>query len=143
MDIRKTVVTLNTLGSIPVPGITRDGVFIGESPVSTFIQYRAVNLRATEPRSVLIEHPCTVDTIIVSDPANSTKYDFIVETTEGFRWIVSVPATLVYNYGVTRIISFPSFVLDKGYKLTITPTNTLPGLVVFTKLAINVDIRDF
>ena len=140
MDVRKTLANVNGLS---IPGISRDGLFIGESPVSSFVQYRAVNLDVKEPRTILIEHPCVIDTILISDASNGTQYDFSVVTTEGFTWVVTIPTTQIINFGTTRIINFPDFVLDKGYRLIVIPNNPLAGVVVFTRLAINVDIRDF
>lgn len=140
MDVRKTVLNIN---NTPIPGISRDGLFIGEAPISTFIQYRATNLDAGETRKILIEHACTISTILISDVSNSTKYDFLVITSEGFVWTISIPTAQILSFGNTRIINFPDFVLEKGYLITITPSNPLAGMVVFTKLAANVDIRDF
>lgn len=140
MDVRKTLVNIS---GVSIPGISRDGLFLGESPVNSFIQYRAVALDAGEARKILVKHPCTIETILISDPANGTKYDFQVITTEGFTWLISIPTTQVLNFGTTRIIAFPNFVLDADYQLIITPSNPLSGVVVFTRLAVNVDIRDF
>lgn len=140
MDVVRTIAQINNLS---VPGFLRDGTFLREQDISTFIQYRSVNLDANEDRSFKVDFPCTIDTIIVQDLQSSAKYDFKVTTPEGFIWNISIPSAMATNYGSTKIVTFPDFVLDRGSTVSIRPEKALNALVIFVRLAFNVDIEEF
>lgn len=139
-EIQKTLIQVN---GVSIPGILRDGAFIGESPVFTFVQYRAVNLDASEARRFIVDIPCTIETIVIADTTNNPTYNFTVTTPQLFTWTITIPSTQIVNYGSTKIINFPQFVLDKGFIVSFTPTAAITNLAIFTKPALNIDVRDF
>ena len=139
-DVQKTLIQVN---GVSIPGILRDGAFIGESPLSTFVQYRAVNLDTGETRRFIVDIPCTVETIIIADSANNPTYNFTVTTPQQFVWMIAIPSSQIVNYGSTKIINFPQFVLDRGFIVSFTPTVAITSMAIFTKPALNIDVRDF
>ena len=140
MDIQKTLINVN---GVTVPGVSRDGAFIREANISPFIQYRAINLDATEARKFIVDLPCTIETIVIADSTNNPTYNFTVTTPQQITWTIAIPTAQIVNYGSTKIINFPQLVLDKGFIVSFTPVTAISNLVIFTKPAFNVDVRDF
>lgn len=139
-EIQRTLINVN---GVSVPGIARDGAFVGESPLATFIQYRAINLDANEARRFIVDQTCTIESIIIADTTNNPTYTFTVTTSQGFVWTISIPSAQIINFGSTKIIYFPQVVLDKGFIVSFTPTTAITNMALFTKPALNIDVRDF
>ncbi len=139
-EVQRTLINVN---GVSIPGILRDGAFLGESPIATFVQYRAISLDANEARRFTIDIPCTVENIVIADSTNNPTYNFTVTTPQSFIWTMAIGSSQIINLGSTKIINFPQLVLDKNFVVSFTPTTAISSMAIFTKPALNIDIRDF
>lgn len=142
LEAQRSLVNVN---GVAVPGVLRNGAFVSEAPIDTFILFRGLTLAANAQRSFFIEFPCTPRTILISDSNNNTIYTLSILTSEGFTWTMtfSASALTVAVYGNTKLINFPGFVIDKGAKVTFQASNAISAVAIFAALAINIDVKDF
>lgn len=142
LEAQRSLVNVN---GVAVPGVLRNGAFVSEAPIDTFILFRGANFTANSAKSFFVEFPCTPRSILISDTNNNTTYTLSILTSEGFIWTMafSVNTLSVANYGSTKLINFPGFVIDKGAKVSFQASNAISSVAIFAALAINIDVKDF
>ena len=143
LELNRAVVNFN---SVPIPGVFRNGTFIGETPIESFILFRSGAFASSQTKSFTVDFPCKPRTVMVSDTNSDTTYTFTVTTPEGAIWTMNFAAnnaSQVTSYGQTKLINFPAFVLTEGTKVAINTNKNLSLLVFFANLSFNVDVKDF
>ena len=142
LEAQKALININ---GVAVPGVFRNGSFISEQPIETYLLFRGGAFAASTPRSFLIEFPCLLKSILIADSGNLTTYSVGILTAEGFLWTLtfSVAAGNTANYGTTKLINFPAVLLDKGAKITFQANSAITGVAIFATPAFNIDARDF
>lgn len=140
LEAERTIINVN---GVSVPGVNRDGVFIGEQPINTFLLFRANAFVANTSRTFLIDFPVTPKTAIISDTTNNNTYIFTILTAEGITWTITVAASQVTAYGNTKVFNFPPIVMDKASKATVAVTNAIQAMCIFANFAYNIEVRDF
>lgn len=143
LEINRAVVNFN---SVPIPGVFRNGTFIGETPIESLILFRSGSFASSQTKTFTVDFPCKPRTVMVSDTNSDTTYTFTVTTPEGATWSMSFIANninQVLTFGQTKIINFPAFVLTEGTKVAIIANKNLSALAFFASLAFNIDVKDF
>lgn len=140
LESERAVISVN---GVSVPGVTRNGLFISEQPINTFMVFRSGAFLANTSKNCLVEFPVTPKTLIISDTTTNNTYTLGVLTPEGVNWIIPITSTQLAVYGSTKIFNFGSMVIDKGSKLTFGVVNAIQSVAMFSNLAYNVDVRDF
>lgn len=143
LELNRAVVNFN---GVPVPGFFRNGMFLGETPIETFLLFRSGAFTANQSKSFLVDLPIKPKTVLVSDTNADTTYTFTVTTPENVIWTMPFTASNMLHckiIGNSKLIDFPSFVLDKGSRVTISPSKAIQGIAFFAGFASNVEIEDF
>lgn len=140
MESRKEVINVN---GISVPGITRDGVFISEQPINTFMLFKSGAFAAGVAKSFLVDFPIIPKTIVFSDTTNNNTYTLSILTYELVLWTMTIPVAQLKSYGTTKVLDFPLLVVDKLSRFSISATNAFQSVAIFANLAYNIDVRDF
>lgn len=143
IELGRALVNVN---GVSVPGVFRNGAFVSETPIETFVLYRSGPFASNQTKSFTVGFSCKPKTVLISDSNSDTIYSFGVTTPEGATWNMAFSASNtnhVQNLGTTKLIAFPPFVLEKGTKIAIGSNKQIQGFVFFTSLAINLDVEDF
>lgn len=143
MEATKTLVNVN---GVLVPGISRDGAFLSETPIETFVLFRSGSFSASQSKNFLVDFPCKLRSVIIGDTNSDTTYTFTVLTAEGVSWTMIFAANnivQVVSYGNVKLINFPIMVLDRGTKVTVAVSKAVQSIAVFTNLSFNIDVKDF
>lgn len=139
LEARKTSIVYN---GVSVPGIDRNGSFLAESPVETFILYRTGTTTTAGTKPFTIEFPSVPKTAVILDTNSNSSYTFEVTTREGILWSYTFSGIWVYSYGNTKTMNFPIMVIDKDSRVVFKPSVTIQAMALFTNLAYNVDVRE-
>lgn len=137
---------LININGVSVPGFFRDGAYLAESPVETFILFRSGGFSANQSKTFMVDFAVKPKTVLVSDTNSDTVYTFLITTAEGVVWTLPFTANNVLHckiIGNTKLIDFPSLVLDRGTKIAISPNKAIQGVALFVGFAANSQIEDF
>lgn len=140
LEAQRTVINVN---GISIPGVNRDGVFIGEQPINTFVLFKTGSMAAGSSKLFVIDFPITPKAAIISDTSTNNTYTFNIVTADNVNFPMVVGATQVTAHGNAKVFNFPSIVWDKGTRISVAVTNAIGAIQIFGSLAYNVDIRDF
>lgn len=143
LELNRALVNVN---GVSVPGVFRNGAFVSETPIETFLLFRSGSFTSNQLKTFTINFPCKPKTVLISDSNSDSTYTFELLTAEGATWRMTFNAsnlTHVQNLGNTKQIVFPSFVLDKGTKVTVSSSKQIQGFVFFASLSLNLDVEDF
>lgn len=140
LETERALINVN---NVSVPGFFRNGAFISEVPINTFILYRSGSFATNQIKTFLVEAPCTPKTIVILDTTNNNTYTFVVTTTELIIYTIVFSAAQVTIHGNTKIINFPLIVLDKGTRVSLQVSNAIQGVALFANFAYNVEIKEF
>lgn len=140
LEAERTVISVN---GIAVPGVNRNGVFLGESPVTTFLVFRSFNFTANQQKTFWVEFPCTPKTILFNDTNNTSTYTITITSTDGSILTLTFDPASITRFGNVKLVNFPPVVLDKGTKITVQSNNAFQSFICFANLAYNIDVKDF
>lgn len=140
LEVARSSIAVN---GISVPGFDRNGLFIGESPVTTYLLFRSGAFAAGQAKSFMIEFPCIPRAILFNDTLATNTYNISILTSDGTTWAFVASGANITSFGNMRSVALPAVVLDKGAKVTITPTSAIQGFIMSATLAYNIEVKDF
>lgn len=140
LDVNRALINVN---GVSVPGINRDGAFISEAPINTFIVQRSGAFTAGEAKTFIVDFPILLRTLVFQDTTNNATYTITVTTIEGIVWILTVDNDKVIAFGNCKVFYLPQITLDKGTRVTISSNNALQSVSMFSNLAYNIDVVNF
>lgn len=140
LEAVRTAININ---GVSVPGVNRDGLFIGEQPINTFVLFKTGSMTAGSSKSFLIDFPITPKAVIINDTTTNNTYTFNIVTADNVSFPTVIAASQMTIYGNAKVFTFPSIVWDKGTRISVNVTNAIQAIQIFGCLAYNVDIRDF
>ena len=141
LEVQKAAITIN---NIAVPGIYRNGLFVGETPTDTFVLFQSDEVAQNQNKVIAIQYPVCIDTIFISDREDDSIYIFNIKPiNQEVQWTLEFKNENYINLGHTNVINFPRFILEKGAILTFNPSNTISAIAMFAKLAHTIEIKDY
>lgn len=125
MDFYKHLVSAN---GASIPGILRDGQFITESPIQSYLIFRTSDIKPRETKQFVNEHPCIIKSIFINDDApnfpDNNIYNIHITpppSSASRVWRVGFgnlehdsETPGITSFGDTKVINFPFTLLDKG-----------------------------
>lgn len=140
LESQRGVISVN---GVAVPGVYRNGVFIGEQPVNTFIVNRSGAFLAAQVKSFFVDFPILLKLLIISDTTNNNTYTLTILSPEGVTWTMVIPVAQATSTGTCKTINLPQMALDKGTKVSISAVNAFQSMAMYSNLAYNIDVKDF
>lgn len=140
LDINRTSINVN---GIPVPGLSRNGQFLSEAPVESYLLHRTTVLTANAAKSFIIDYSCIIEFVVCIDTNANTNFTFTITSPENVAYAITVPSVSTVKLGDTRIITLPNLPIDKRSTISVLSSNNISQLGLYTKPIVRLDTIEF
>lgn len=140
VDINRTTVNVN---GVPIPGLSRNGLFLSESPIDSYFLYRTPNLAANVAKTFVLDFTGIIEFIVANDTTGNAVYTVTIVTPENVTHTFTIPGAVITNYTGVRVIAFPKFPIDKGSRISIASSAAVGVVSIYLSAAIRLDTIDF
>ena len=144
MEVKQSVISV---GGHSVPGLTRDGLFLGEAPIDTYCWFRLNRIASNYAPQVLLDYSVLIESVFFDlEEVPSFPVFFQIEVI-----LPDGQVLMVFRFEENNIVKFkdsyqikvPTLPLQAGLKINCFSSHVLRSINLYCKLIQIIDVKNF